>query len=105
MNHPDPDSDYDPDIADHIESRTWSRRAQKIAAVIWASFLAASGATMLFFAWVDPPNLGLATSPPIEFSRMTGYAFGFFFFWMLALFSAGLSAYLISRTNRVSKEQ
>ncbi len=34
--------------------RPWSTRAQLLAAVLWPSLLAASFATMLFFAFIDP---------------------------------------------------
>lgn len=82
----------------------WSRLAQAVAAVFWPSFLAASIATMLFFAWVDPELLGHATSPAVEMSRMTGYGIGFFFFWLIALLSSAISVYLL-RTARSASDK
>ncbi len=84
------------------EQRRWSRRSQAIAAVIWPSFLAAALATMLFFAFVDPALVEQAMSYPVEFSRMTGYALGFFFFWLMALFSSAISIYLLWTARRNS---
>ena len=59
-------------------------------------------ATMLFFAFVDPALVEQAMSYPMEFSRMTGYALGFFFFWLMALFSSAISIYLLWTARRNS---
>ena len=71
-------------------------RGQRDAFVIgWCSFLTAAVATLVFFAFVDPLALGDVMEPPLAVDRMTGYALGFFFFWMLAAASALLTVYLI----------
>jgi hypothetical protein len=71
-------------------------RCQRDCFVVgWCSFLVAAAATMVFFAFVDPLALGDVTEPPLNVSRMTGYAIGFFFFWVLAAGSAALTVYLI----------
>jgi len=80
----------------------WSDTAQTAAAVLWPSFLAAAMATMLFFAFVDPELVYEATSPPLEVSRMTGYAIGFFFFWFMTAISSAVSVYLL-RTSHPSR--
>ena len=77
-----------------LTGKPWSQRAQDIAAVAWPSFLTGSVATMLFFAFIDPLVLQEATFPSWDLSRMTGYAFGFFFFWGIAAFSSALSLFL-----------
>lgn len=82
------------------EQKPWSRQAQAIAAVLWPSFLAASFATMLFFAFVDPVEMQMAMSGAPEFSRMTGYALGFFFFWFVALLSSATSIFLLRTARR-----
>lgn len=87
------------------EQRPWSRQAQAIAAVLWPSFLAASVATMLFFAFVDPVEMREAMSVAPEFSRMTGYALGFFFFWLIALISSATSVFLLQTGRRESKQK
>ena len=72
-----------------------NRRQRDVAIVGWCSFLVASVSTMLFFAWVDPESLALASDSPLPDDRMAGYAVGFFFFWFLSAASAALSVYLI----------
>jgi hypothetical protein len=71
-----------------------------IALVLWPSFLAASVASLLFFAAVDPQLLRDA-GPRIfdNLNREAGYALGFFFFWATAALSSALSVYMI-RTAR-----
>ena len=59
----------------------------------WTSFLAACVGTMLLFAFVDPLDFIETNGLPI--GRMTGYAIGFFFLWMISLLSGGLCAYLL----------
>jgi len=74
----------------------WSRLRQDIGVVLWCSFLAACVATMLFFAVFDPIYLSQDDDPPPWLAdRRTGYAIGFFFFWMVTTISAGLTAWLI----------
>lgn len=73
--------------------------AQTAAAILWPSFLAASLATMLFFAFVDPEHIHEFTTPPLELTRMAGYGVGFFFFWFVAAMSSAVSVYLL-RTAR-----
>ena len=82
------------DLSDAV-SRPWSRRARDIAAVLWPSFLAACVATLLFFALVDPELIGDAMTPSVAVSRMTGYAIGFFFFWVIALVSSVITIFLV----------
>jgi hypothetical protein len=76
--------------------RPWSRRRQEVGAIVWSSFLAACFATMVFFAVLDPLLLADDDAPPSWLaSRMTGYALGFFFFWIVTALSAVLSSYLL----------
>lgn len=87
------------------EQMPWSRRAQAVAAVLWPSFLAAAFATMLCFAFVDPAAMPDALSLAVEFSRMTGYAIGFFFFWLITAISSGMSVFLLRTARRDSKNK
>jgi len=77
------------------QPREWSRCQRDICVIGWCSFLAASVATMFFFAFVDPLALADIAEPPLPVDRMGGYALGFFFFWLLAALSATLTVYLI----------
>jgi len=74
-------------------ARKWSRNAQAVATVVWISFLAASVATMLFFALFDPVEL-LATVA-IDVGSQTGYAIGFFFFWFISAGCSAVTAWLV----------
>ena len=63
----------------------WPRR-EDVGRRLWAAFLAACVATMLFFAFFDPVLLVHDDARRAGFAdRMTGYAVGFFFFWLVAL--------------------
>jgi hypothetical protein len=77
-----------------------SRRALDVALVLWPAFLAACGASLLFFAAVDP--VLLRDAGPRLFAgldRESGYALGFVFFWGVGAIASTLSVYLI-RTAR-----
>ena len=74
-------------------ARKWSRNKQAVATVIWISFLAASVATMLFFAVFDPVEL--FASLEIEIGSQSGYALGFFFFWLISGGCSAVTAWLV----------
>ncbi|MBS0377754.1 MAG: hypothetical protein JSS29_04650 [Proteobacteria bacterium] len=77
-------------------------RRMDLGLILWPSFLAACGASLLFFAAVDP--LLLREAGPRLFAgieRDSGYAIGFFFFWAVAAGASTLSVYLM-RTARES---
>jgi hypothetical protein len=74
----------------------WSQFAQDTAVTLWPSFLAASVATMFFFAFFDPSLFGEGAVPPRWLThRMAGYAIGFFFFWAICTLSSALTLYLV----------
>ncbi|MES1196330.1 MAG: hypothetical protein ABUL58_05235 [Steroidobacter sp.] len=78
----------------------WSRLREDIAVVTWSSFLVASVATMLFFAFIDPENLIEALNRPWWLpSRMSGYALGFFFFWFMSACAASMTAYMLDTSH------
>ena len=79
--------------AEHEHELT--RRQRDVFVIGWCSFLTAAVATMVFFAFVDPLALADVTEPPLPVDRMSGYALGFFFFWVLSAVSAFLTVYLI----------
>jgi hypothetical protein len=79
--------------ADQVHA--WSRRKQEIAVVVWSSFLSASIATMVYFAFMDPLSYAEHEHALAFESRMTAYAVGFFFFWLVAMIAAALTALLL----------
>jgi Na+-driven multidrug efflux pump len=82
-------------------ARKWSRNKQAVATVVWISFLAASVATMLFFALFDPVEL-LATVD-IDVGSQTGYAIGFFFFWIISAGCSAVTAWLVRTAPKRKK--
>lgn len=76
-------------------ARKWSRNKQAVATVIWISFLAASVATMLFFAVFDPTELIATLNVDIDIGREGGYAIGFFFFWIVSAGCSAVTAWLV----------
>lgn len=80
---------------DEEPARELSRKQRDACVIGWSSFLTAAVATMVFFAFVDPLALADITEPPLPVDRMSGYALGFFFFWLLSAASAALTVYLI----------
>jgi hypothetical protein len=75
-------------------------RGLDVALVLWPSFLAACGGSLLFFAAVDPALL--RDAGPRLFAgleREAGYALGFLLFWGIGALASSLSVYLI-RTAR-----
>jgi len=87
------------------QQKPWRRRSQIYAVVGWSSFLAASFATMLFFAFVDPADYQWMGGESLEKTRMTGYALGFFFFWAVTAATGFIVAYLIRSTRRGARRQ
>jgi hypothetical protein len=65
--------------------------------VLWCAFLAASVATMLFFAFVDPsPVVALLRPTAVIPDPTTLYSVGFLFFFSVCTLAAGLTAWLLT---------
>lgn len=84
-------------------ARVWRRKQRDIANVLWVSFLTASVATMVFFASVDPEVLSGNNTLGWEISRQSGYALGFFGFWVLTAVTGFLCVFLV-RTERRARD-
>ncbi len=69
---------------------------QRVGAVLWPSFFAACVATMVFFAFVDPTELGTITFPQVDIPQQWGYTLGFFMFWACT-FSSSLFTWILLR--------
>lgn len=83
-------------------ARKWSRNAQAIATVVWISFLSASVATMLFFAFFDPVELFALIGH--ETGSQSGYAIGFFFFWFISAGCSAVTAWLVRTAPKRKKK-
>lgn len=77
-------------------------RARTIGVIVWCSFLAASGATMIVFAFLDPNAFAQGVVPAWWSGRHAVYAIGFIFFWLVAACSAALTIY-IAHTDRPAR--
>jgi len=75
--------------------------AARVGAVAWPSFFAASIATVVFFALVDPLELAQNTWPHVQVSREVGYSVGFFMFWACTLSSSAFTALLLAAPRQL----
>ena len=73
-------------------------RIQRVGAILWPSFFAASVATVVFFAFVDPLALRDMTFPDLPIMRGLGYTLGFFMFWA-ATASSSLFTWVLLRPS------
>jgi hypothetical protein len=73
-----------------------------VVLVLWCSFLAASAAITVFFAFVDPAQLPVEPIPMFWQTRPARYALGFFLFWGMAALAAALTLYMV-RTESVPR--
>ena len=91
---PDPTASPAPDAPTAPSTGEPAARAWLTA--LWCSFLAASVATMLFFAFVDPaPVVALLEPTGAAPERTALYSIGFLFFWTFCALAAGLTAWLL----------
>ena len=64
--------------------------------VTWCSFLSASLATMVFFAFVDPAPIFAVLKPTAAIANRTElYSYGFLFFWLVCALASALTAWLL----------
>lgn len=89
-----------PQTEQTISRSRWPHFLEDLGVLLWASFLAACIATLLFFACFDPQLLVDDAAPPAWLAdRRAGYTVGFFFFWMMSAIASFLTAYLIETRN------
>ena len=72
----------------------WIPVPQRIAAVLWITFLTAGVATGAFFSAIDPLELKYCVSFP-EVSRTAAYTIGFLLFWLLSASSALIAVFFV----------
>jgi len=72
----------------------WIPTPQRVAAVLWITFLMAGVATGAFFSAIDPLELKNCVHFP-ELSRVGAYTIGFLLCWLLAASSALLAVFFV----------
>ena len=77
-----------------LEQPPWIPVAQRLAAVVWIAFLAATAATGVFFSVLDPADLKYCVPFP-EVSRLAAYTIGFLLFWALTAATAVLAVLFV----------
>jgi hypothetical protein len=93
-----------------VEPSTRWLTGQRLMWILWPAFLVAGVAELVFFSLFDPFDLHFFGAP-LEMSRESIYALGFFGFWGLGIASSALSLFLESppyldaeRKDAVGKE-
>ena len=88
--------------------KTW--HVERIALVLWPSFIVGGIGTVCFFSLFDPQTLPFsATVLPFSESqladdRMLVYSIGFFIFWMFAAASSWLTSFLQRSAAEVNRD-
>lgn len=98
------DGDADAGTLRPTHTARMSETAADVAAVGWASFLAACLGTFIAFAFIDPSRLGDASDVIDQIGPMTGYGIGFLLFWLVGAAAGGMT-WLLIRTSRRSRRQ
>lgn len=87
-----------------------NRRIERIALVLWPSFIVGGIGTICFFSLFDPETLPLSdTVMPFSEHRLADdrllvYSVGFFLFWMFAAASSWLTSFLQRSPAEVNRE-
>ena len=82
----------------------WMTVPQRIAAILWITFLMAGVATGVFFSAIDPLELQYCVSFP-EVSRTAAYSIGFLLFWLLTSSAALLSVFFVYPPEPKNEDQ
>lgn len=77
-----------------ISKIRWMTVPQRLAAILWISFLMAVVATGVFFSIIDPLALQYCVPFP-EVSRTAAYSIGFFLFWSLTAGASLLAVFFV----------
>lgn len=87
-----------------------NRRIERIALVLWPSFIVGGIGTICFFSLFDPATLPYSnTVLPFSESRLADdrllvYSVGFFLFWMFAAASSWLTSFLQRSPAEVNRQ-
>ena len=92
------DADFEPETP--RPRADLSPRSREVGVIAWCSFLTASAACTLVFAFLDPAAIPLDAVPMWWQNRRALYALGFFFFWAMAAASASITLYMLRSDSR-----
>jgi len=67
---------------------------QRIASILWPSFITAGIANSFFFTFFEPADLLYAGGYP-SMSNMAVYSIGFFVFWLVTMSSCFMTSYFL----------
>lgn len=93
-----------------MSNRHTDRRLQRIALVLWPSFIVGGIGTAVFFSLFDPETLPFSTTMvPFRAGKLADhrvliYSLGFFIFWMFAAASSWLTSFLQRPPSEVNRE-
>jgi hypothetical protein len=74
---------------------------KKTIVILWASFLAAGVAEVLFFTVIDPGEL-FFLGRQVELGPLATYSIGFLLFWLLTAASSALTCFLLRTTEEMN---
>jgi hypothetical protein len=74
---------------------------KKTIVILWASFLAAGVAEVLFFTVIDPGEL-FFLGRQVEFGPLATYSIGFLLFWLLSAAASALTCFLLRTTEEMN---
>ena len=87
-----------------------NRHVERIALVLWPSFIVGGIGTICFFSLFDPETLPFSsTVMPFSENRLADdrllvYSVGFFLFWMFAAASSCLTSFLQRSSAEVNRQ-
>jgi len=73
---------------------------QRIASILWPSFITAGIANSFFFTFFDPADL-LYAGGYAAISNMAVYSIGFFSFWLVTMSSCLMTSYFLKPCKSV----
>ena len=75
---------------------------QRIASILWPSFLIAGAADVLFFTMFDPTQF-LYQEEAVFDSRLAAYTVGFFLFWLMGIGSSTLTCFFQRGADEINR--
>ncbi len=80
-----------------------TRRARRLAAVLWSGFLVAAALELAVVAWVDPASVHGFSGGLLHTSASTVYSVVFLVFWAAAAAGSGLCLLLAGSAASINR--